>query len=97
MIRISRQTTRYAFLGSSIYSMCSTRPSFSANSALCSVRIYHWSLQEIVEKFQNGADGKLIDTSFLHGFLASISVIIVSELGDKTFFIAAIMAMKHSR
>jgi putative Ca2+/H+ antiporter (TMEM165/GDT1 family) len=29
--------------------------------------------------------------------LASTSVILVSELGDKTFFIAAIMAMKHAR
>lgn len=34
---------------------------------------------------------------FLHAFIASLSVIIVSELGDKTFFIAAIMAMRHSR
>ena len=34
---------------------------------------------------------------FIHGFVASVSVIIVSELGDKTFFIAAIMAMKYSR
>lgn len=34
---------------------------------------------------------------FTHGFVASFSVIIVSEIGDKTFFIAAIMAMKHSR
>uniref|UniRef100_A0A0A9X1S2 GDT1 family protein n=2 Tax=Lygus hesperus TaxID=30085 RepID=A0A0A9X1S2_LYGHE len=34
---------------------------------------------------------------FTHGFIASFSVIIVSEIGDKTFFIAAIMAMKHSR
>ena len=34
---------------------------------------------------------------FLHGFIASLAVIIVSELGDKTFFIAAIMAMRHSR
>ena len=34
---------------------------------------------------------------FVHGFVASVSVIIVSELGDKTFFIAAILAMKHSR
>ena len=33
----------------------------------------------------------------MHAFIASISVIIVSELGDKTFFIAAIMAMRHSR
>ncbi|KAJ2941308.1 hypothetical protein O0L34_g3507 [Tuta absoluta] len=35
--------------------------------------------------------------SFLQGFIASLSVVIVSELGDKTFFIAAIMAMKHAR
>ncbi|XP_054261621.1 transmembrane protein 165 isoform X2 [Macrosteles quadrilineatus] len=34
---------------------------------------------------------------FIHAFVASLSVIIVSEIGDKTFFIAAIMAMKHSR
>ncbi|XP_028400026.1 transmembrane protein 165-like isoform X2 [Dendronephthya gigantea] len=34
---------------------------------------------------------------FVHGFVASVSVIIVSELGDKTFFIAAIMAMKYPR
>lgn len=34
---------------------------------------------------------------FIHAFAASFSVIIVSELGDKTFFIAAIMAMKHPR
>jgi len=35
--------------------------------------------------------------SFVHGFIATLSVIIVSELGDKTFFIAAIMAMRHPR
>lgn len=35
--------------------------------------------------------------SFWQGFVAAISVVIVSELGDKTFFIAAIMAMKHPR
>ncbi|XP_035680839.1 transmembrane protein 165-like isoform X1 [Branchiostoma floridae] len=34
---------------------------------------------------------------FIHAFIASLSVIIVSELGDKTFFIAAIMAMRYSR
>lgn len=34
---------------------------------------------------------------FLHAFIAALSVIVVSELGDKTFFIAAIMAMKHPR
>lgn len=36
-------------------------------------------------------------SSLLHAFLASFSVIIVSELGDKTFIITAIMAMKNSR
>jgi len=39
----------------------------------------------------------VIDASFLHAFVASLAVIIVSELGDKTFFIAAILAMRHSR
>ncbi|XP_034249764.1 transmembrane protein 165 isoform X1 [Thrips palmi] len=34
---------------------------------------------------------------FIHAFVAAISVIVVSELGDKTFFIAAIMAMRHPR
>ncbi|XP_057313051.1 transmembrane protein 165-like isoform X2 [Hydractinia symbiolongicarpus] len=43
------------------------------------------------------ATKRQLDYSFLHAFIASISVIIVSELGDKTFFIAAIMAMRHSR
>lgn len=30
---------------------------------------------------------------FIHAFIASFSVIMVSEIGDKTFFIAAIMSM----
>lgn len=36
---------------------------------------------------------------FIHAFIASFSVIIVSEIGDKTFFIAAIMSMvrKHNQ
>jgi len=38
-----------------------------------------------------------VDVGFVHAFIASLSVIIVSELGDKTFFIAAILAMRHSR
>lgn len=38
-----------------------------------------------------------ITFGFFHAFLASLSVIVVSEIGDKTFFIAAIMAMKHPR
>eukprot|EP00057_Strongylocentrotus_purpuratus_P025356 XP_011679830.1 PREDICTED: GDT1-like protein 3 [Strongylocentrotus purpuratus] len=43
-----------------------------------------------------GEKGRM-DMTFVHAFVASLSVIIVSELGDKTFFIAAIMAMRHPR
>ncbi|KAF2364220.1 Gdt1 family [Trinorchestia longiramus] len=43
-------------------------------------------------------DGSVdMDVSFMHAFIASLSIIIVSELGDKTFFISAIMAMSHPR
>jgi len=34
---------------------------------------------------------------FLHGFVESLSVILVSEIGDKTFFIAAILAMRNNK
>ncbi|EFN51570.1 hypothetical protein CHLNCDRAFT_27784 [Chlorella variabilis] len=34
---------------------------------------------------------------FLEGFFKSWGVILASEIGDKTFFIAAILAMRHSR
>ena len=33
----------------------------------------------------------------VHGFLQAFAMIIVSEIGDKTFLIAAIMAMRHPR
>jgi len=36
-------------------------------------------------------------TPFEKGFYASFAMIILSELGDKTFFIAAILAMRHPR
>lgn len=45
----------------------------------------------------NNYDNILGDSNFLRAFIASLSVIVVSELGDKTFFIAAIMAMRHPR
>jgi len=34
---------------------------------------------------------------FVHGFVEALSVILVSELGDKTFFIAAILAMRNNK
>eukprot|EP01025_Chloroclados_australasicus_P017534 TRINITY_DN18957_c1_g1_i1.p1 TRINITY_DN18957_c1_g1~~TRINITY_DN18957_c1_g1_i1.p1 ORF type:complete len:281 (-),score=39.15 TRINITY_DN18957_c1_g1_i1:843-1685(-) len=42
-----------------------------------------------------GGDDNFI--GFFQGFLKSWGVILVSEIGDKTFFIAAIMAMRNSR
>lgn len=36
-------------------------------------------------------------SSILDGFLSSLSMILVSEIGDKTFFIACLMAMRHPR
>ncbi|XP_030228479.1 putative divalent cation/proton antiporter TMEM165 isoform X3 [Gadus morhua] len=44
-----------------------------------------------------GDDPTKGNLGFIHAFVASFSVIIVSELGDKTFFIAAIMAMRYNR
>lgn len=36
-------------------------------------------------------------SSPVDGFLSSLSMILVSEIGDKTFFIACLMAMRHPR
>nr|CAD7446923.1 unnamed protein product [Timema bartmani] len=49
-----------------------------------------------IEMLDDGS-GKISNLGFIHAFVAALSVIIVSELGDKTFFIAAIMAMRHPR
>jgi len=51
-------------------------------------------INHLLEDADEFADSTL---NFWHAFVASISVILVSEIGDKTFFIAAIMAMRHSR
>jgi len=53
--------------------------------------------KEQEDKKSNTSSSNLNNFGFIHAFLASLSVIVVSEIGDKTFFIAAIMAMKHSR
>lgn len=50
-----------------------------------------------LNKEQEVEDSLVKSYGFMHAFVASISVIIVSEIGDKTFFIAAIMAMKYTR
>lgn len=55
----------------------------------------HEDLSQIKKENEEGFMGA--SGSFFHGFIATLSVIVVSELGDKTFFIAAIMAMRHPR
>ena len=40
---------------------------------------------------------RITEMRFVHAFVASFTVIILSEIGDKTFFLAAILAMRHSR
>lgn len=39
----------------------------------------------------------LLPDELVEGFLSSWGMILVSEIGDKTFFIAAVMAMKNPR
>jgi len=51
-----------------------------------------------IQKKSADVDGtSTLKGNFVDGFTASISVILLTELGDKTFFIAAIMAMRHPR
>jgi len=53
---------------------------------------YNTSLFDVEESF-NVTEHR----GFLHGFVEALSVIVVSELGDKTFFIAAILAMRNNK
>ncbi|GAN02524.1 vacuole protein [Mucor ambiguus] len=52
---------------------------------------FDWSNSELL------GGGSAVDTVEKKSFIISLLMIIVSEIGDKTFLIAAIMAMKHSR
>lgn len=45
---------------------------------------------------QKEGEGESDHTNY-NSFIMSISMIVVSEIGDKTFLIAALMAMRHSR
>ena len=54
-------------------------------------------MEDVDDFFHNLQQTKKGNLGFIHALVAALSVIIVSELGDKTFFIAAILAMRHSR
>ncbi|KAL3681955.1 hypothetical protein R1sor_024911 [Riccia sorocarpa] len=46
---------------------------------------------------RNGGPGALLSTVSRSGFPAAFSLIFISEIGDKTFFIAALLAMRHNK
>lgn len=67
----------------------------SHKANLAHVSLYY--VAECQEALETEGIVEWVSVGFVHAFISSFSVIIVSEIGDKTFFIAAIMAMKHSR
>jgi hypothetical protein len=54
--------------------------------------LLHWVRRFLARCFLCSMTG-----SVLQGFMKSMGVIFASEIGDKTFFVAAIMAMRHPR
>jgi len=56
-----------------------------------------WTVSGYNTSLQVTAVNETEHQGFLHGFVESLSVILVSEIGDKTFFIAAIIAMQNNK
>lgn len=52
---------------------------------------------QIKEKLSSLSSSSADDLSFLSAFFNSVAMIFATEIGDKTFFIAAILSMKHDR
>lgn len=52
-----------------------------------------WSADKFLTSLSSDASG----TDFITGFFNSLVVILVTEIGDKTFFIAAVLAMRNGR
>lgn len=52
---------------------------------------------EVVSTPADTLVGSFQEFGFLQAFLKSVTMIVVTELGDKTFFIAAVMAMRNPR
>lgn len=49
--------------------------------------------EDLIEKLIDFKD----DSSFVPATLHSLAVILITEIGDKTFFIAAVLAMRYGR
>lgn len=83
-------------IGSSIVFIliCSSIPSASADSMMDLDLVSNVTNVSLVEEEHfNVTEHR----GFFHGFVEALSVILVSELGDKTFFIAAILAMRNNK
>ncbi|XP_044749498.1 transmembrane protein 165 [Coccinella septempunctata] len=83
-----------SFIFSVIYFACVILPIATAEDEPIEVEGSKDTNDEPANKFKFL---EIENLGFIHAFLASFSVILVSEIGDKTFFIAAIMAMRHPR
>jgi len=68
-----------------------------ANDALQDSNTLLLQAQHEVQQGGDSAEPVVYHVRFASAFLASISMILVSEFGDKTFFIAAILAMRNNR
>jgi putative Ca2+/H+ antiporter (TMEM165/GDT1 family) len=85
------QTATHTQPVSATRKLCSDEASASAAAAAAGTTV------SLFADVVGGAGDNDLDMSFTSGFLQSVSMILVSELGDKTFFIAAILAMRHNR
>jgi putative Ca2+/H+ antiporter (TMEM165/GDT1 family) len=58
-----------------------------------------WFAASPATTVKTGPDGKPLkkDLSFWNGFTGAVGLIVATEIGDKTFFIAAVLSMKQDR
>jgi len=75
---------------SNLYGLLSKKATSSSSSLTSS-----FSNDSIKEKLSHLSSSD--DLSFLSAFFNSVAMILATEIGDKTFFIAAILSMKHDR
>ena len=71
----------------------------STNSILGSINLHHFDTRsDISDEFKGDFDDVHAKTiSFWTALLNSVLMIVVTEIGDRTWFLAAVMAMKHPR
>lgn len=71
------------------------RPEFISGYELLQPTSHWWP--SFLSSDADEVPGKQVHERFWKSFTSGIAVIFATEIGDKTFFIAAILSMKHSR